>query len=826
MSGINVKRIVPLVLCLTLGVVSASYTYLERERSWTNSPITLMEQKALDYKFFLRGRVPIDPAVVIAAGDEKTIQSFGRWGTWDRARYAVILENLFAAKADVVAFDIVFADPVGMDHEQTAVLAKSLDGSLSNAAGELALRIAEQRGAVSAEELAQVAMAAKSIEDRFTAAVAGDDKLRAAFDANTSQIVQGFIMNPNPEDGAKEVFHTAASLAPLEPFALTAYGYGWKITELNDAARAAGAEATTAQLAVHEGGKPSDLRRVIMLRGDIIPPQGNFLEVAANVGFFSADPDSDGVMRKLPLLYRVGEMFIPSLSLSAAALHFGSTPVLLADPTFKDGLTRIGFPGEGGKIVEVPVEMSGALRVNYYGPVGPPVGEHPGTFPRVSLADVYTNTFDKELVKGKVVLVAVTAIGTFDQRVTPFSPIAPGVEVHAAAVQNMISGQALERPVLHLQIEILLALLLALLVGAVMPRASIAAGMTMAALLVLSWLALDSLVLFRKNLWFYDMPVVFQIGLSWAGITVWGYLSEGREKAHLKREFSTVLAPTVVDQLLKDPKLAGLGGMERELTVMFSDIRGFTSMSENLTPEQLTQFLNEYLTPMTEILIQREGTLDKYMGDAIMAFWGAPIEQKDHAARAALAAVDMMEKLDELRVKWRSEGKPEIDIGIGLNSGLMRVGFMGSTRMRNYTLLGDNVNLGSRLEGTNKNYGTHIIVSETTFNQAKIAVYGRWLDAVRVKGKAKPVNIYEIMGRLPADGTPPPDMRKLIEIFEGGLKHYAAQRWDEAEAAFRVAIAGRAGGDPPSEIYLERIVHFRVEPPPAQWDGVYDFKTK
>ena len=826
MSGLNVKRAVPLIICAGLGVASAMYTYLERERNWTNSPITLAEQKALDYKFFLRGRVAIDPTVVIAAGDQKTIESFGRWGTWDRARYQVILANLFAAKADVVAFDIVFSDPVGLDHEQTTLIAKSLDGSLSQTAGELALRIAEHRGVVSADDIARVAMATKDVEDKFTAAIAGDDKLGEAFDRYTSQVVQGFITNPNPEEGAQEVVHGAAALAPLQPFALTEYGYGWKITELNDAAKAAGAEATTVQLAVHQGGTPSDLRRVTKVRGDLILPQKNFLDVASNVGFFSADPDSDGVMRKLPLVYRVGEMFIPSLSLSAAALHFGATPVLLADPTFKDGLTRIGFPADGGKIIEVPVEMSGALRVNYYGPAGPPSGENPGTFPRISLADIYTNNFDPKLVKGKVVLVAVTAIGTFDQRVTPFSPIAPGVEIHAAAIQNMISGQAFQRPVFHLQIEMALALVLAFVLGAVMPRVSVTASVTMAVLLAVGWLALDFIVLFRKNLWFYDVPVLFQIALSWAGITVWGYLSEGREKAQLKREFSTVLAPTVVDQLLKDPKLAGLGGMERELTVMFSDIRGFTSMSEKLSPEGLTQFLNEYLTPMTEILIQREGTLDKYMGDAIMAFWGAPIEQKDHAARAALAAVDMIEQLDELRVKWKAQGKPEIDIGIGLNSGLMRVGFMGSARMRNYTLLGDNVNLGSRLEGTNKNYGTHIIVSETTYNQAKGVVYGRWLDAVRVKGKAQPVNIYEVIGRLPADGKPPLLMRQLIETFEAGFKHYTARQWDEAELAFKAAVAMRPGGDPPSEIYLERVAHFRIEPPPDKWDGVYDFKTK
>lgn len=824
-------RFVPLIIALAFGLASATYVLLERQRAWTHSPLLIAEQKTFDYKFLLRGRVPADPKVIIAAGDEKTIASWGRWGTWDRARYKKVLDNLFEAKADVVAFDIVFADPVGIDHEHTQKMRDLLgESGLSSGVGELALRVAEKNGAVSAEELARIAMAAKSLEDQFAEATMGDAKLREAFDEYTNQVVQGFIVNPSPDEGAKPTVHTSDEIAALEPFAIQDYGFGFTQTEA-EGAKKAGAEGVVVQVSRREGAKASDLEHVTSIQGTMVLPAQQFLDVASNLGFFSADPDSDGVMRRLPLVFRVGESFVPSLSLSAAALHFGSTPVLLADSDLKLGLAKILFPAEEGKTFEVPVEPSGALRVNYYGPAGPPSGDVPeaqrGTFPRVSLADIHDGTFDKELVKGKIVLVAVTAIGTFDQRVTPFTPIAPGVEIHAAAIQNMVTGQAFQRPWLHIQIEMLLALVMALVVGLVLPRVSATTSLSVVLLLAGGWLAVDFLVLFRKNLWFYDVPMTLQLAFSWAGITVWGYLSEGREKAQLKKEFSTVLAPTVVDQLLKDPKLAGLGGMERELTVMFSDIRGFTSMSEKLTPEGLTQFLNEYLTPMTEILIQREGTLDKYMGDAIMAFWGAPIEQKDHAARAALAAIDMMEKLEELQKKWRAEGKPPIDIGIGLNSGLMRVGFMGSERMRNYTLLGDNVNLGSRLEGTNKNYGTHIIVSESTFVQAKHVVYGRWLDAVRVKGKAQPVNIYELLGRLPAPGAQPPaEMTKLIQVFEAGLKHYRAQQWDDAELAFKACLEIRKGGDPTSEIYLERVAHFRDEPPPPDWDGVYELKTK
>jgi adenylate cyclase len=496
------------------------------------------------------------------------------------------------------------------------------------------------------------------------------------------------------------------------------------------------------------------------------------------------------------------------------------------------------------------------LMINYYGPSGPPDKDLPddkrGAFPRVPLSDVYcadlptTKPDDSSLddtgrerwsrcaersltvetltpiVKGKVVLVAVTAIGTFDQRVTPFSPNVPGTEIHAAAIQNIIDGRALKRPTLHVQVEMLLIVVVGLLFGLVLPRLPVAAGVLFLGAFMGAWWAVDWNVLFRENRWFYDVPLVIQMSTTWAAITVWGYLTTGREKAQLKAEFSTVLAPTVVDQLLSNPAMAGLGGTERELTVMFSDIRGFTTMSEKLSPEGLTQFLNEYLTPMTEILIKHEGTLDKYMGDAIMAFWGAPIEQKDHAARACVTAVEMLEELEVLKKKWRAEGKPEIDIGIGLTSGLMRVGFMGSARMRNYTLLGDNVNLGSRLEGTNKNYGTHIIVSEVTFEQARSVVHGRRLDAVRVKGKKEPVNIYEVIGK----GPMPAEVAAFVAPFEHGLDAFQKQQWQVAEDNFKAAIAARGGNDPPSEVYLERIEHFRDEPPPADWDGVYDFKTK
>jgi adenylate cyclase len=844
------KKHVPFALAMVFGVLAAAYTFLEPTLNWQTSPVLMFEQKLLDLKFLWRGRVDVVPGVVIAAGDEKTIRSFGRWGTWDRRNFEPIVNNLRAAGADVVAFDMVFADPVGIDHASTVALGRALEqAKIAEQAMQLALAASEGH-APQAAALGDLALSSKAIEDQFQRSVDGDARFAHALDEHTSNVVQGAVVNIVADDGKpRTATDHALALKKLEPFLLRDYGFGWKLTELTNGA--AGAEASVAALDVHPGGKPSDLP-AIEAQGEMILPDDVFLEVANNVGFFSAYVDPDGVLRRQPVVFRVGENFLPALALSAASAHFGATPLLFADSFYRAGFAKIGFPVDGG-VVEVPVDLQGRLLVNYYGPGGPNDDSLPddqrGVFPRVSLSDVAcadlpphgSALFEeyrgrealcaeraldlaglKRLVDGKIVMVAVTATGTFDQRVTPFSANVPGTEVHAAAIQNMLDGKALRRPALHVQVEMMVCVVVALLFGLLLPRLSVGVAVAFVGSALGAWWLINWNVLFPAGRWFHDVPFLLQTSMTWAAVTAWGYLTTGREKARLKAEFSTVLAPTVVDQLLVNPALAGLGGAERELTVMFSDIRGFTTMSEKLSPEGLTQFLNEYLTPMTDILIRHEGTLDKYMGDAIMAFWGAPIEQKDHAKRACITAVEMCAKLDELKAKWRAEGKPEIDIGIGLNSGLMRVGFMGSARMRNYTLLGDNVNLGSRLEGTNKNYGTHIIVSETTFKAAGDAVHGRWLDAVRVKGKKEPVNIYEVIGK----GQPPASVAAFTRPFEEGLRLYRAMRWDDAEKMFLAAKAARGGDDPPSEVYLERLAHFREEPPPSNWDGVYEFKTK
>jgi adenylate cyclase len=287
--------------------------------------------------------------------------------------------------------------------------------------------------------------------------------------------------------------------------------------------------------------------------------------------------------------------------------------------------------------------------------------------------------------------------------------------------------------------------------------------------------------------------------------------------------FQSMVTPKVVDEILKLPAGIELGGEEKELTVMFSDIRGFTTFSEKHTPHDVVEILNEYLTQMTYLIFQTEGTLDKYIGDAIMAFWGAPTAQQDHAYRACSTTLGMVDLLHTvLHPKWDLEGKERLQIGIGLNTGPMVVGFVGSESIKNYTLIGDAVNLGSRLEGTTKEYHVEVIIAETTYEQVKNDMLCRELDLIKVKGKNEPIRIYELLDhRLKGAGT----KEMKVRAFEEGLAHYRSQKWDEAIKSFKNCL-DLDPKDGPAEIFIERCKQLKQNPPPQNWDGVFVMKTK
>jgi adenylate cyclase len=306
--------------------------------------------------------------------------------------------------------------------------------------------------------------------------------------------------------------------------------------------------------------------------------------------------------------------------------------------------------------------------------------------------------------------------------------------------------------------------------------------------------------------------------LSFGGVMMYRIVFEQRQQRALRGALSQYLSPDVMHEVAANPEAVRLGGEKREMTVLFSDLRGFTSYSESIDPEELVHLLNQYLTEMTDVIFHHRGTVDKYMGDAIMAFWGAPRPQPDHAAQACSTALNMMHELRKLNARWIEEGRAPLDIGVGINTGPMTVGNMGSEKRLDYTVMGDSVNLASRLEGLNKEYGTNIIISENTLQAVgRDAYVTRFLDLVVVKGRSEPVIVYEVMG-LPGDIQG--DQAKALAAYEAAHEAYRGRDWLAAAARFQEALQ-LMPNDGPAALYLERCEALMADPPPADWDGVY-----
>ncbi|MGV8057255.1 MAG: CHASE2 domain-containing protein [Smithellaceae bacterium] len=527
---------------------------------------------------------------------------------------------------------------------------------------------------------------------------------------------------------------------------------------------------------------------------------------AANSGYFNMIPDTDGSMRWSPLVIKFRNNYYSSLPLSI--LHqYLDWPML--------SLNLAGYGAESIKIGDtiIPTDESGRLLVNYLGPAK--------TFPHYSVSDILKGKIPAEKIRNKIVLVGATAIGIYDLRVTPFGATYPGVEIHATVIDNILHRNFLTHSSLTRFIDLCAIILFGLLMGIIIPRLRAVRGIFFALVIIGIFVAVNMIIFSKFNIWLNLIYPALTMIVIYLGITVYRYITEEREKKKIRGAFQYYLTASVINEMLKDPTKLKLGGDKKDLSVLFSDIRGFTTISEKLTPEELVHLLNEYLTAMTDVVFKYDGMLDKYMGDAIMAVFGAPLDQPDHAKRACLTALDMMNELHRLQKKWLEEGKPVLNIGIGINSGDMVVGNMGSQMRFDYTVMGDMVNLGSRLEGTNKEYGSNIIFSEFTYNVVKDFMCCRELDWVRVKGKKLPVKIYELLGEKKDESK----WKDFIVSFEEGLALYRASRWDEAIVAFQKTLAIRPE-DAASQLYIERCKDLKENPPPAPWDGVFTMTRK
>ena len=529
-------------------------------------------------------------------------------------------------------------------------------------------------------------------------------------------------------------------------------------------------------------------------------------DAAENSGYFNAFPDSDGVIRWAPLVIKFQDDYYSSLPISIL-LQYLEWPLL--------SLKMADFGVESVRLEDlvIPTDETGRLLVNFMGPAR--------TFPHYSVSDILHERLSPDIFKDKIVIVGATATGIYDMRVTPFSAVYPGVEIHATVIDNILHQNFLIHSGWTKFIDICMIILLGLIVGVAVPRVRAASGVLLILVLLAVFAGTNTYLFARYNTWLNLIYPVLTMMTVYLAITVYRYITEEREKKKIRGAFQYYLTASVINEMLKDPTKLKLGGDKKALTVLFSDIRGFTSVSEKLTPEELVHLLNEYLTAMTDIVFKYDGLLDKYMGDAIMAVYGAPLDQPDHPIRACRTALDMLKELKNLQKKWADEGRPVLHIGIGVNSGDMVVGNMGSQMRFDYTVMGDSVNLGSRLEGINKEYGTNIVISEYTYAAVKDVLTCRELDSVRVKGKQLPVKIYELLCEKQDTAT----HEAFLRLFETGLERYKQARWNEAISVFRQVLELKPG-DPPSELYIRRCEDLKENPPPPPWDGVFEMTKK
>lgn len=539
------------------------------------------------------------------------------------------------------------------------------------------------------------------------------------------------------------------------------------------------------------------------------------LQSSASSGGFFDNPfvDPDGVFRRVPLVQIYQDYLFPSLALSITQAHLGKSNIelnVVSDGNKSDEYYAL----ESIHLNEfrIPVDSNGAVYVPFRGLAY--------SFPYVSAHEILNQTIDPNMLKDKIILVGTTAPGLLDLRSTPVQSVYPGVEVHANIISGILDQRINHRPAWTVGYEFVILILIAVCMALLLPIASpLMATIATATILILT--VGGTLVAWSNHIILPLASPLLLIGLSFILHMTYGFFIESRGKRQLAHLFGQYIPPELVDEMSESPAEFSLDGENREMTVLFSDVRGFTTISEGMDPKQLTQLMNALLTPMTRVIHKNRGTIDKYMGDAIMSFWGAPLHEPEHARYALYAAMDMMVELKVMQKDFESRGWPPVNIGIGLNTGNMNVGNMGSEFRMAYTVLGDSVNLGSRLEGLTKEYGVNIIVSESTKDSVPEFTF-RDLDLVRVKGKNEPVAIFEPIGHK---NDIDKETKSELSIYKQALKSFRAQNWDKAEIDF--FNLNRSHPDRfLYQVYLDRVTYYRSNPPGENWDGVFTHTSK
>lgn len=788
--------------------------------------------------------------VMVAKIDDRSLARFGRW-PWSRALYPKILDSLYGMGAKTVSFDAVFSEP---EFKKSTIASSIKDPRKGNKALQEELKLDDQQIAGISEGLERYG------EDQFALGLSAYSQSTLGYlwlDA-----IECKIYDPDAPEGAK-LSHEKLSVEEAQQ-----RGY-MHVEELTDHL----SNLTEQAILV-----PADNLKTAYFESYPCPisNRGSLSKSARYQGYFIAPSESDGVFRRIKLVlplrmkaipesargflpeeWNKNLVFFPSLSLQslissmnpkADLRHPAPKPevVLGKNDSGELIIKSIKVIGENSKSIEIPTLPDGSVMINFLGSqeirsdgIAPSLGEFslselpfaedkvqriPGEFGDADYKKAYA--IQNEIIRpleSKSIFIGPTALGVFDLRPNPVQEGAAGVFLHANLLSRLLDFA--KTGVNRISVTFVpFAWVCALFIGLVLAYTLLMYRATAAKGGLLSISLMGLLIVIDRGLFIYQLQVLPMMTMMIGFISVsaalltYKYFTEERERAFVKGAFSKFVSPDLIKQIEADPSKLNLGGTKKELTVLFSDIRGFTTISERMKADDLAKFMNDYLSPMTEIVLENRGTIDKYMGDAIMAIFGAPVEYANHAEKAVDTALKMMEKLEELKMAWKAQGLPPIDIGIGINTGEMSVGNMGSKRIMAYTVMGDSVNLGSRLEGINKKYHTHIIISEYTRAVISADYIVREVDRVRVKGKNLPVTIYEVVAKGSVDAS----KRMLIEKFTEALHLYYKQDFVKAKEIFQLL----SGVDDCSADYVGRCESMIANTPPVEWDGSSTMDSK
>lgn len=792
-AGTKVTSI--LISILIFIIIIAIFNLEDRDMLKALRIFKAIEQKSMDVRFQIRGKRNTGDEIVIVSIDENSIKKLGRY-PWPRRYIAEFVDKITDANARLLALDVIYSESQNDD------ILKAFD-TLIKEHNDSTIWKNQPEGT----ENEQLLSALHSTRKRFDEDTRLKAALKRAVVDNEIDIISAidFVYAAQEKTtgfAGKEISVLGKELLKESAYFPVLVGENIKSKEKN---------ADGNELTVLTSKNRKEIMNSLLSRYrpkmavgvlNMIDP---FAEWVTYQGFVDTNVDYSGIVRSEYMAIQFENEFYPPLGVQVARVYkninYGELKLLLTE--------KLIF-----KETEIPIDSWNRMMINYCGPEF--------TFKYFSFCDVIEGKVPPDTFNNKIVFLGATASGLGDFIATPFSSQTPGVEKHATITENILHEKFVVRRKSEVLQDVIAIICISLAMGIFLPLLPSIWGAVASTSL---WLGYNYYVYERfvnDGTWLNVTYPSITVISCFSSIIMYRFISEEKLRKGVKSAFENFLDPKVVRGILKDPGDIKLGGEEREVTVYFSDIEKFSSISEKLRPAELIELLNEYLSEMTDQILGYGGFLDKYIGDAIVAAFGTPLEQPDHAVKACLATIDNQKNLRELNAKFKEEGKPQIKARIGLNSGRVLAGNVGSTNRLSYTVIGDEVNLGARLEAANKYYGTYTMISERTYELARDHIEARELDLIRVVGKEKPVKVYELIDRK---GQIQGAKREVLEFYKDGLRMYRNKEWQKAIAMFQKAL-NKDPHDGPSLTYIKRCKAYALDPPQENWDGVYTLTEK